>query len=339
MTEASADSIEAAIGFFEGGESQRKFGKTMMNDRSSRSHVIFKIQLEVENLENDEVFSSALNLVDLAGSEGVAKADTEGKRLKEGSSINKSLLAMYNVITKLNSGAGFVSFRESKLTRILQPYLGGNSLTSIICAISPDRTNLQESLNTLRFAMCAGGIKNDVKKNVAVRDRTAELEMLQDALISEQSKRNGLAQQIEMQKEKILELETSCDQTNLDIADADAVNADILKDATELEAEYGLHKAKVGELESENAELQKCTTELEDGLALLENCDTVEMRELRGAIDAEMTAIESKNLRLTERNKILKSRIDDVNSEIQRKDMNMKDVNIMNRALNESTTY
>jgi hypothetical protein len=56
-------------------------------------------------------------------------------------------------------------------------------------------------------------------------------------------------------------------------------------------------------------------------------------------IDTEMTAIESKNLRLTERNKILKSRIDDVSSEIQRKDMHVKDVNIMNRALNESTTY
>jgi hypothetical protein len=63
------------------------------------------------------------------------------------------------------------------------------------------------------------------------------------------------------------------------------------------------------------------------------------MRELRGVIDTEMTAIESKNQRLTERNKILKNRIDDVSSEIQRKDMNVKDVNIMNRALNESTTY
>jgi hypothetical protein len=73
---------------------------------------------------------------------------------------------MYNVISALNRNSSFVCFRESKLTRILQPYLGGNSLTAIICAVSPVQSNYQESINTLRFALCAGGIKNDVKINV-----------------------------------------------------------------------------------------------------------------------------------------------------------------------------
>ena len=73
---------------------------------------------------------------------------------------------MYNVISKLNKGSSFVCFRESKLTRILQPYLGGNSITAIVCTISPLRSNYQETVNTLRFGICAGGIKNDVKVNV-----------------------------------------------------------------------------------------------------------------------------------------------------------------------------
>lgn len=89
---------------------------------------------------------------------------------------------MYNVIEKLNRGDGFICFRESKLTRILQPYLGGNSLTTIICNINPLQSNYQESVNTLRFALCAGGIKNNIRINVRGERRYDEIERMQDEL-------------------------------------------------------------------------------------------------------------------------------------------------------------
>ena len=89
---------------------------------------------------------------------------------------------MYNVIKKLNQKANYICFRESKLTRLLQPYLGGNSLTSIICNVNPHITNYQESVNTLRFALCAGGIKNNVKINLKKADNFKEIEAMEEDL-------------------------------------------------------------------------------------------------------------------------------------------------------------
>ena len=152
-----------------------------MNHTSSRSHCIFKINLRSKLKGSKNEICSSINLIDLAGSEGVAKSDVGGDRLKEGANINKSLLSMYNVITKLNKGTEFICFRESKLTRILQPYLGGNSLTAIVCNIHPLISNYNESISTLRFAMCAGGIKNNVKINFKAKDSSKLVEdMMQD---------------------------------------------------------------------------------------------------------------------------------------------------------------
>jgi centromeric protein E len=155
-----------------------------MNHTSSRSHCIFKINLRSKLQGSKNEICSSINLIDLAGSEGVAKSDIGGKRLKEGSSINKSLLSMYNVITKLNKKADFICFRESKLTRILQPYLGGNSLTAIICNINPLNSNYNESVSTLRFAMCAGGIKNNVKINFKAKDNSKLIEDMESDLLA-----------------------------------------------------------------------------------------------------------------------------------------------------------
>ena len=153
---------------------------------------------------------SSINLVDLAGSEGVAKSDINGQRLKEGANINRSLLSVYNVITKLNNRAEFVCFRESKLTRILQPYLGGNSLTAIICNIHPLESNYNESVSTLRFAMCAGGVKNNVKINLQPKDNRRlmeemdqELEYAQSLLKSAEEKKLGFEARIASKREEI----------------------------------------------------------------------------------------------------------------------------------------
>ena len=339
LTETSAPTIEDAIDLFENGENQRKFDKTKMNDRSSRPHVIFKIQQEVENQDDDFCYNSTINLIDLAGSEGVAKADTEGKRLKEGSSINKSLLAMYNVITKLNSGAGFVSFRESKLTRILQPYLGGNCQTSIICACSPDRSNIQESLNTLRFAMCAGGIKNDVKKNIQKRDRTAELEMLKEALIIEENKRNALKLDIDSQKATIIEEESKLENVDINLAELEKVYKDIIEEELGLDNDYNNFKSKLENISEDNNKMSENIAELKKTLEVLDDYDSSAINDMRISINNELVDIEQKNTRLITRNNILKQKIAEINEELIEKDFAVNDCRMINQDLNENTTY
>ncbi|KAK6124852.1 hypothetical protein DH2020_041386 [Rehmannia glutinosa] len=150
---ASADQV---LELMEYGESHRHIGETNMNVYSSRSHTIFRMIIESREKTDDAeaefscdaVRVSVLNLVDLAGSERAVKTGAEGVRLKEGSHINKSLMTLGTVIKKLSEGAesqgGHVPYRDSKLTRILQPALGGNANTAIICNITLAQVNLQK---------------------------------------------------------------------------------------------------------------------------------------------------------------------------------------------------
>jgi centromeric protein E len=110
---------------------------------------------------------SQLNLVDLAGSEGATKTQTDGLRLREGSNINRSLLALSNVINKLSSSGSksFINYRDSKLTRILQKALGGNSSTAIICTMTQTLPCYQETINTLHFGQKAKHVKTTVNVN------------------------------------------------------------------------------------------------------------------------------------------------------------------------------
>lgn len=110
---------------------------------------------------------------------------------------------MYTVISKLNRGDGFVCFRESKLTRILQPYLGGNSLTAIVCTVSPVRGNLQETANTLRFGLCAGGIKNDVKVNLKEDAPPPCVDEMAARLQQARQEESLLAEEVELHKRAI----------------------------------------------------------------------------------------------------------------------------------------
>ncbi|RZC79023.1 hypothetical protein C5167_003243 [Papaver somniferum] len=139
---------EQVLELMDFGESHRHIGETNMNTYSSRSHTIFRMIIESRDrtedgevgISCDAVRVSVLSLVDLAGSERAAKTGAEGMRLKEGSHINKSLMTLGTVIKKLSEGAesqgGHVPYRDSKLTRILQPSLGGNANTAIICNIT-----------------------------------------------------------------------------------------------------------------------------------------------------------------------------------------------------------
>lgn len=123
------------------------------------------------------------NFIDLAGSERASQAMSAGARLKEGCHINRSLLTLGTVIRKLSKGRrqGHINFRDSKLTRILQPCLGGNSRTAIICTLSPARSHVELTRNTLLFACCAKEVTTKARINVVMSDK-ALLKQLQREL-------------------------------------------------------------------------------------------------------------------------------------------------------------
>lgn len=139
---------------------------TNMNAESSRSHSIFLITINQRNTETGTSKTGNLYLVDLAGSEKVGKTGASGTTLEEAKKINKSLSALGMVINALTDGkSSHVPYRDSKLTRILQESLGGNSRTTLIINCSPSSYNEAETLSTLRFGMRAKSIKNTARVN------------------------------------------------------------------------------------------------------------------------------------------------------------------------------
>jgi len=154
------------------GFSNRSVAATLMNATSSRSHSIFMVRIEhAETLNGRETIRvGKLNMVDLAGSERQKKTGAEGERLVEAAKINQSLSCLGNVISKLVAHAPFIPYRDSKLTRLLQDSLGGNSRTLMCANISPASTNYEETLSTLLYANRAKQIKNKPKVNEDPKD-------------------------------------------------------------------------------------------------------------------------------------------------------------------------
>ncbi|XP_063282202.1 kinesin-like protein KIF14 [Pelobates fuscus] len=182
------------------GNKQRATAATGMNDKSSRSHSVFTLtvtQSKTESVageEHDYRITSRINLVDLAGSERCVSAQTSGERLKEGVSINKSLLTLGKVISALSENSQmrkkvFIPYRDSVLTWLLKDSLGGNSKTTMIATISPALTNIEETLSTLRYAKQARLIINVAKVNEdmntkLIRELKLEIEKLRASQIS-----------------------------------------------------------------------------------------------------------------------------------------------------------
>ncbi|XP_036822021.1 kinesin-1 heavy chain isoform X3 [Oncorhynchus mykiss] len=148
------------------GKSNRHVAVTNMNEHSSRSHSIFQINVKQENTATEQKLSGKLYLVDLAGSEKVSKTGAEGAVLDEAKNINKSLSSLGNVISALAEGSGYIPYRDSKMTRILQDSLGGNCRTTIVICASPSAYNESETKSTLMFGQRAKTIKNTVCVNV-----------------------------------------------------------------------------------------------------------------------------------------------------------------------------
>uniref|UniRef100_A0A1I8EPB8 Kinesin motor domain-containing protein n=1 Tax=Wuchereria bancrofti TaxID=6293 RepID=A0A1I8EPB8_WUCBA len=156
------------------GHANRTVGRTNMNEHSSRSHAIFMVTVECSEPGLDgqnHIRVGRLNLIDLAGSERQSKTGSHGKRLKEATKINLSLSALGNVISALVGGRStHVPYRDSKLTRLLQDSLGGNSRTVMVANIGPASYNYEETLSTLRYASRAKKINNQPRINEDPKD-------------------------------------------------------------------------------------------------------------------------------------------------------------------------
>ncbi|KAG6749070.1 hypothetical protein NC653_032241 [Populus alba x Populus x berolinensis] len=230
-TEVSVCTFKEMAACLEQGSLCRATGSTNMNNQSSRSHAIFTITLEQmrklnpvfpgdsnpNDSMNEEYLCAKLHLVDLAGSERAKRTGSDGMRFKEGVHINKGLLALGNVISALGDEKKrkegvHVPYRDSKLTRLLQDSLGGNSRTVMIACISPADINAEETLNTLKYANRARNIQN---KPVVNRDPMSsemlkmrqQLEYLQAELFA----RGGgcSSDEIQVLKERIAWLEAA----------------------------------------------------------------------------------------------------------------------------------
>lgn len=176
------------------GNKNRTVGATNMNALSSRSHAIFSITVESSEKGLDgqqHVRMGKLHLVDLAGSERQSKTGATGQRLKEATKINLSLSTLGNVISALVDGKStHVPYRNSKLTRLLQDSLGGNSRTLMCANIGPAEYNYDETISTLRYANRAKNIKNKARinedpKDALLRQFQKEIEELKKQLKEE----------------------------------------------------------------------------------------------------------------------------------------------------------
>ena len=197
LSEYAVHSVADMVKLLKVGSKQRAVGATKMNAGSSRSHSILTITIETsetiqappgsvtetgEAMEDKVVYKvGRLNLVDLAGSERQKKTEAEGSRLDEAKSINWSLTVLGNVIKALiDKNAKHVPYRDSKLTRLLQDSLGGNTKTVMIANVGPAASNWEETMATLRYADRAKQITN--KPNVNADAKDTMLKEMQDEI-------------------------------------------------------------------------------------------------------------------------------------------------------------
>ncbi|KAJ1370430.1 hypothetical protein KIN20_032150 [Parelaphostrongylus tenuis] len=187
VTSKQVQDLHMTLEILKNGALNRTVAATNMNELSSRSHAIFSLHIKQQRVipSSDEVpanqevemeiLSAKFHFVDLAGSERLKRTGATGDRAREGISINCGLLALGNVISALGGASGKVShipYRDSKLTRLLQDSLGGNSRTLMVACVSPSDSDFVETLNTLKYANRAKNIKNKV---VANQDKSSKL--------------------------------------------------------------------------------------------------------------------------------------------------------------------
>lgn len=216
LTQVPINSAEDVLNALNYGSSIRQTDSTAINARSSRSHAVFSLNLvqkrtdippmptpkadkrrsmPIDNLtgaDNIVTTDSKLHFVDLAGSERLKNTGATGDRAKEGISINAGLASLGKVISQLSKNAGgHISYRDSRLTRLLQDSLGGNAITFMVACVTPESFHLSETLNTVHYAQRARAIQSkpqiqqtheDSDKQAAIDRLRAEVAFLRDQI-------------------------------------------------------------------------------------------------------------------------------------------------------------
>jgi kinesin family protein 5 len=251
-----------------------------MNEGSSRSHSVFTITVTQKDIITNATKSGKLVLVDLAGSEMVRKTGAAGQQLEEAKTINKSLSALGQVIYALtDEKSTHVPYRDSKLTRVLQDSLGGNSKTVLIVAVSPSSFNANETVSTLRFGMRAKSIENKVTVN-----QTRSVEELESLLVRAEKA-------IDAQTSHIISLSTQLQALHAQGESGSGYRGD-LQDQAELEA-TGRVVVDAAKMEQEAALLMK----LQD-----------QVSQLTQELDEERQESSRKDLEIKQMNQLLKDK-------------------------------
>ena len=244
------------------GNENREVAYTKMNSGSSRSHSLFILTVNQTNSRDYSGKVGKLYLVDLAGSEKVGKTGAAGMRLEEAKNINKSLTVLGQVINALTDGKStHIPYRDSKLTRVLQDSLGGNSKTALIVTCSPSPYNEAETVSSLRFGVRAKFIKNKAKVNKEYT--VAELKVLLSKSQEELEKRAIIIAKLEER------LKTN-DHTLSDISFSFRLDDEKI-DLDEVMAQLEDYKSRITELCESNSNLQQESEYLLEENHLLKN--------------------------------------------------------------------
>jgi kinesin family member 11 len=309
LEEISVKSALDALALLVKGSDRRQIAATKFNDHSSRSHSIFSITVhtkEVSTMGDDLLRVGKLNLVDLAGSENIGRSGAENKRAREAGMINQSLLTLGRVINALVEKSPhtpyrcvlfpsfnmymLISLRESKLTRLLQDSLGGRTKTCIIATISPARSNMEETLSTLDYAIRAKSIRNRpevnqrMTRNALLKEYVAEIERLKADLLAAREK-NGIFFSEDTWNEMNVEQElarTTLEETKRQVEM-------IARQLKNVQEEYS---ESMNLLTKRDGELKEAKEELSETVRVLTTTSD-ELQVTKGALEEEVVVRES----------------------------------------------
>ena len=257
-TEAYVSSQEEMYAVFKEGSNNRTVSATNMNKGSSRSHSLFVVTLFQRNTITGSSKTGRIYFVDLAGSEKMSKTGIEGGTgLKEAQNINKSLMTLGMVINSLTEGAKHIPYRDSKLTRVLQESLGGNSMTNLVITCSPNFMNQSETMSTLRFGQRAKLIKNKVVANTqqSVKELLIKLKKAEEKIASLEKIIQGKSGEINIDLKNIK-------NNNIEISDKNFK----CENCKVIAGQLNYVKNELITTMSENEELLKAKEELSDDI-------------------------------------------------------------------------